>query len=75
MPGCAASTSRTIASSTAPRSLLEHLLAQVDEADRAVDLVRVEEGELLLVAQHLERRLAQHGEVQRGPLGGGVART
>ena len=31
-------------------------------------LVEVEEVELLLVAQHLERRLAQHGEVERRPL-------
>jgi hypothetical protein len=32
---------------------------------------RVEEVELLLVAQHLQRRLAEHGEVQRRALGRG----
>jgi predicted GIY-YIG superfamily endonuclease len=33
------------------------------------DLVQLEEGELLLVAQHLQRRLAQHGEEQGAPFG------
>ena len=35
-------------------------------------LASIEERELLLVAQHLDGRLAQHGEVQRGPLRRGV---
>ena len=52
--------------------LLQHELAEVDEADRAVQLGRVEERELLLIAQHLDGRLAQHGEVQGRPLRGGV---
>ena len=52
--------------------LLQDDLAEVDEADRAVQLGMVEERELLLVAQHLDGRLAQHGEVQRRPLRGGV---
>ncbi len=32
----------------------------------------VEEGELLLVAQHLDGRLAQNREVECGPLRGGI---
>jgi hypothetical protein len=52
--------------------VVEHDLAEVDEANRAVQLVRVEELELLLVAQHLDGRLAQHGEVERGALERGV---
>ena len=44
------------------------VVRQVDEANRAVDRLAVEEIELLLVAQHLQRRLAQHREVQRGAL-------
>ena len=52
--------------------LLQHDLAEVDEPDGGVQLGRVEEGELLLVAQHLDGRLAQHGEVEGRPLRGGV---
>ena len=52
--------------------LVQDDLAEVDEADRSVHLGLVEERELLLVAQHLDGRLAQHGEVQRRPLRGGV---
>ena len=40
--------------------------------DAVVDFARVEEGELLLVAQHLERRLAEDGEVERGLLARGI---
>jgi hypothetical protein len=52
--------------------LVEHGLAEVDEPDRAVELGQVEERELLLVAQHLDGRLAQHGEVDRRRLRAGV---
>ena len=52
--------------------LVQDDLAEVDEADGSVHLGRVEERELLLVAQHLDGRLAQHGEVQRRSLWGGV---
>ena len=61
-----------IASRTAAEVLVQNELAEVDEADRAVQFGLVEERELLLVAQHLDGRLAQHGEVQRGMLWGGV---
>src|SRR5476651_15433 len=46
---------------------VEQVGRQVDEFDRLVDLADVEEGELLLVAQHLQRRLAEHGEKQCAP--------
>jgi hypothetical protein len=45
------------------------LVAEVDEADAGVDFVGIEELELLLVPHHLQRRLTQHREVQRRPLG------
>ena len=54
------------------QAVLAHLVAEVHEADGVADPVRVEEGVLLLVAQHLDRRLAQHREVQPGALGRGV---
>ena len=66
------STSRTMRLQHLAQVLLQHLLAQVDEADVPVHLVRVEEAHLLLVAQHLEGRLAQHREVEGRSLGGGV---
>jgi hypothetical protein len=45
----------------------------VDETHRPVaDLGGVEEGVLLLVAEHLDRRLADHAEVSGLSLGGGV---
>ncbi len=40
--------------------------AEVHEANRSADLARIEEGVLLGVAQHLQRRLAEHREVERG---------
>lgn len=43
---------------------LEHFLRQVDQMDRTVDRRVIEEIELLLVAQHLQRRLAQHRQIQ-----------
>ena len=52
--------------------LVEHDLAEVDEADSRVHLGGVEERILLLIAQHFDGRLAQYGEVDRGPLRGGV---
>jgi hypothetical protein len=55
----------------APERLVEvaghRVFGQVDEAHALVDGFAVEEVELLLVAQHLQRRLAQHGEVERRP--------
>ncbi len=44
------------------------LIAQIDEANRLIDLVEIEERELLLITQHLQRRFAEHGEEQRRPL-------
>ncbi len=46
------------------------VFGQVHVAHRSADLLHVEETVLLLVAQHLQRRLAQHGEEQGAPLGG-----
>ena len=40
----------------------QNLRRQIHEADGAVDLFGVEERELLLIAQHLHRRLAEAGE-------------
>src|SRR5947199_353886 len=48
---------------------LAHLSREIDEANRAADLRRIEEAELLLVPEHLDRRLAERREVQRGTLG------
>ena len=48
-----------------------HLLAQIDVADRLIHAGHIEEGEPLLIAQHLERGFADDGEVQRGPIGTG----
>ncbi len=53
----------------------QRVVGQADEMDRLVDLGGVEEVELLLVTQHLQRRLAQHGEVDRRALGRGHRRT
>ena len=41
----------------------EYLLSEVDEMNHVVHLGHVEEGELPLIAQHLERRLPQQREV------------
>jgi hypothetical protein len=41
----------------------DQILAQVDEADRPVHPIQIEELVLLLVAQHLQRWLADNGEV------------
>ncbi len=49
---------------------LHGLLGQVDEPERTVDRLTIEEIELLLVPEHLQRRLAQHGEIKRGSLRG-----
>jgi len=45
-------------------------LAQIDEAHRPVDFVALEKAILLLVAQHLQGRFAQHREVKRWTFGG-----
>lgn len=62
----------TISPRTTSRSLLQDNVAEVDEPDRVGQLGRVEEEELLLVTKHLQGRLAEHGEVQRGPLRSGI---
>ncbi len=48
---------------------VQRLLRQVDEPHRRIHLRHVEELELLLIAQHLERRLAEDGEEQGRPFG------
>src|ERR1700723_414047 len=48
-----------------------YLIAQIDEANRIVDLLMVEERKLLLIAQHLQRRFTEHGEEQCRPFLGG----
>ena len=45
--------------------LLQHHVGQVDEADGLAQFGFVEEGKLLLIAQHLEGGFAEHGEVER----------
>jgi len=47
------------------------VFGQADEAHAAVDGLGFEEVELLLIAQHLQRWLAKHGEVDRRALRGG----
>ena len=46
----------------------QRFFGQVDKAHPAVNRLGIEKIELLLVTQHLQRWLAQHGEVQRRPL-------
>ena len=55
--------------------LVQGRVTQVHVVDAAADFGCVEEAELLLVAQHLERRLTDDGEVQRWPLAGWPAQT
>ena len=50
---------------------VHQVLAQVDVADRLVHSGHIEEAELLLIAQHLEGRLADDGNVERGTGGAG----
>ena len=50
---------------------VDDLLAQIDVADRLIHAGDIEEGELLLIAQHLEGGFADDGEVQRGTIGTG----
>ena len=45
---------------------------QIDEAHRRRNARRIKERELALVADHLDRRLAEHREVQRRAFGRGV---
>ena len=55
-----------------PAQITGHrVLGQADEAHAVVDRCAVKKLELLLVAQHLERRLAQHREIECRPLGRG----
>ncbi len=67
--GDVASTSWTMRFSTSPSPPSQRLLRQVDEPHRRVHLRHVEEVELLLIAEHLERWFAEHGEEERGPIG------
>ncbi len=55
--------------STSSSPPFERLLRQVDEPHRCIDLLDVEELELLLIAEHFERRFAKHGEEEGGPVG------
>jgi hypothetical protein len=50
----------------AAQIVTQHLFRQIDEMNDVVHLRQVEEGELLLIAQHLERRLPQQREVHAG---------
>jgi hypothetical protein len=50
----------------------QRLVAQVHEVHIRADAGQIEEAELLLVAQHLERGLAQQCDEESGPRGGGV---
>ncbi len=49
----------------AAESLVQQHLPQVDELDHVPHFGRVEEAQLLLIAEHFERRLAEHAEVKR----------
>ena len=71
-PGLAASTSLTISVEDRVQVLSSTTWLRLTNRTAVFDLGRVEEAELLLVAEHLEGRLAQHGEVQGRPLRGGV---
>ena len=66
--GLCAVTSSTMRSQHPVEVAGHGVVGQVDEAHAVVDGLAVEEVELLLVAQHLQRRLAQHGEVERRAL-------
>src|SRR5688572_17158254 len=46
--------------------LLRHHVTQIDEANGLADLGMLEEGILLLIAQHLHGRFAEDGEIERG---------
>ena len=46
----------------------QHAVGEIDEPDRFVDQAVVEKVILLLIAQHLQRWLAQHSEIKRGAL-------
>src|SRR6185369_9704036 len=46
----------------------ERLLRQIDEPYRCIDLLNVEKFELLLIAEHFERRFAKHGKEECGPV-------
>jgi hypothetical protein len=50
-----------------PQVACDGLVRQIDEANGVVHLVAVEERKLLLIAQHLQRWLAQDGEIQGRP--------
>ena len=47
------------------------VLGQVHELDRVIDFIGVKKRALMLAAQLFQRRLARHGEKQRGALGRG----
>jgi hypothetical protein len=52
--------------------LLEHDVGEVDKADVLAEPGFVEEGILLLIAQHLQCGFAQNGEIKRGFLRRGI---
>jgi hypothetical protein len=54
------------------QAAFEEVFPEVDESNAVIDLIGVEEGELLLIAEHLERRLAENREIDRRPLLGGI---
>src|ERR1700733_5032034 len=45
-----------------------NIVAQIDETNRVIDPVELEISELLLITEHLQRRLTEHGEKYRRPL-------
>ncbi len=52
----------------------QHFLGQINEAHRRPNELGPEEAKLALVANHLERRLAEDREIQRRPLDGRVVK-
>ena len=45
--------------------LFQHHLAQVDKTNGLVQLAQIEEGKLLLIAEHLDGGFAQNREIER----------
>ena len=70
--GLISSTCPIMRASTASRSPFRAISLRSTKWTLFAHLGGVEEVHLLLVAQHLDRRLAEHGEVEGGPLRGGV---
>ena len=68
-PGLTRSTSRDDGLQHRVEALVQCLVTQVHVVDAAADFGGVEEAELLLVAQHLERRLAPPVKCRAGRCG------